>query len=99
MGQLTLSVRHEVDVRLLLVVFSELCYYLPKNQETLVDVNALFGLNPCRSSLALLFRTCQVDQLESTDRDVGLHLDILNLNSQRKDTVTSAGELVQVMGC
>lgn len=70
---------------------------LPQNQQTLVDVDALLGLDSRGAGLALLLRTSQVDQLEPADCDVRLHLNILDLNGQREDAVTSARELVQVV--
>ena len=65
--------------------------------QTFIDVNAFLSLQASSTCETLLFRSCKINQLESADGHVVLHLNVLGFNGQREDTVTSAGEFVKIM--
>lgn len=62
-----------------------------------VDIYALFGLLACCASQALLFRSCQINELQLGNCDISWVTQILRLNRQTKDAVGSRTEVVKIV--
>ena len=70
---------------------------LSQNEQTFVNINALFGCQAGRPREALLLRAGQVDQLQAGDRHVRVLLQVGRLDRQRENGVAATAELVQIM--
>ena len=68
-----------------------------QDQQTFVYVNALLRVDSLGAHKRLLLRTCQVNQLETTDRHVHELFYVLRFHCKREDAVATARELVEVV--
>ena len=100
-GELGFSVGHEVHLVLAVAttLIGKSCYDLPQNKETLVNVDALFGLHSGSAGEALLLRPCEIHQLEFADSHHFLFGHILRLDGKTEDGVRATRHIVQVVRC